>query len=120
MAADPGNPIARSFLAQVRFAEGDLEQAELELSKLVEGEKSYLPAYLALAGLRRSSNRCGEAVELYQRAIELAPDLAAAYQGLGDCFINLGKMERGEGAYERALARSPQVINAVGSFLRLP
>ncbi len=63
---------------------------------------------------------CNAAIEHFQRAIELDPNFALAYDGLGASFVNrvfkgLGgaeDFERAEVAFDKALAIDPQLIEA--------
>ena len=63
---------------------------------------------------------CGAAIEHFQRAIELDPNFALAYDGLGAAFVNRvfkgfggsEDYERAEAAFNKALAIDPQLIEA--------
>jgi eukaryotic-like serine/threonine-protein kinase len=63
---------------------------------------------------------CGAAIEHFQRAIELDPNFALAYDGLGAAYVNrvfkgfggAEDYERAEAAFNKALAIDPQLIEA--------
>ncbi|HET6890188.1 MAG TPA: protein kinase [Pyrinomonadaceae bacterium] len=65
-------------------------------------------------------NDCNNAIEHFQRAIELDPNFALAHDGLGASFVNrvfkgLGgaeDFERAEAAFSKALSIDPQLIEA--------
>jgi DNA-binding SARP family transcriptional activator len=46
-----------------------------------------------------SKDRCGEAVELYRKLIEIDPVAEDLYQGLMNCFLNLGRQAEGIKVY---------------------
>ncbi|MCA1629262.1 MAG: tetratricopeptide repeat protein [Acidobacteria bacterium] len=63
---------------------------------------------------------CARAVEHFERATQLDPAFALAYDGLGACFVNrvfkgfggTEDYERAEAAFNRALALDPQLVEA--------
>jgi eukaryotic-like serine/threonine-protein kinase len=63
---------------------------------------------------------CDAAISRFERAIELDPSFALAYDGLGASYVNrvfkgLGgaeDYERGEAAFQKALALDPQLVEA--------
>ena len=52
-----------------------------------------------------------EAVAAYDRATELEPDDAKAWNNKGDAHAELGRFEDAMAAYDRALALKPDVLN---------
>lgn len=48
-----------------------------------------------------------EAIQNFDRALESHPDLAAAYDGKGQAYRELGKLEEAEDYFKQALARDP-------------
>jgi tetratricopeptide (TPR) repeat protein len=81
-----------------------LEQVEALLRKSVALDPKFPDAYLQLGNLYASQQKHLEAIEQYQRAIELNPDLAEAYYRLGQALARTGRNEQAEQAlkvYER-------------------
>jgi tetratricopeptide (TPR) repeat protein/predicted Ser/Thr protein kinase len=58
------------------------------------------------------------AIESFQRAIDLAPDLAPAWKELGSSLTSLGREEEGIEAVQRALALDPADASAHGTLAR--
>jgi serine/threonine protein kinase/tetratricopeptide (TPR) repeat protein len=63
---------------------------------------------------------CEQAIAHFERAIELDPNFALAYDGLGACHVNrvfkgfgaAEDFERAEAAFEKALALDPNIVEA--------
>ncbi len=59
-------------------------------------------------------------IEHFQHAVELDPEFALAYSGLGSCYVNrvlkglgdVGDHEKGESAFGKALALDPKLLEA--------
>ena len=54
-----------------------------------------------------NSSRCEEAIECYDRALELRPSYARAWLNRGIAFANSGRYDEAVKAYVQALALSP-------------
>lgn len=52
--------------------------------------------------------RYGEALEAYERAIELDPEYPYAYNGRGNVFLDLGRKEEALEAFERSIELDPE------------
>ena len=67
-----------------------------------------------------SRDDCDNAIEHFERAIELDPNFALAYDGLGACYVNrvfkgfggAEDYERAEAAFNKALAIDPKIVEA--------
>jgi transitional endoplasmic reticulum ATPase len=71
----PGHFEALLGLAQVVHLEGKTSEAIVRLDQLVEENPLSAPAHLALSRLLAGENETGRARDLYQRALELDPNL---------------------------------------------
>jgi serine/threonine-protein kinase len=89
---------------------GDFEKAAVAWKRSVE----LLPTQYAYANIGSSYfflGRFDEAIEMYQRAIELAPDDFETWGGLGDaCRFAEGQTERAREAYSKAIELAEDVL----------
>lgn len=116
--ASPTDRTALAELAQLCHANGFAEAA--------------LPAYRALAALDPAEGRwpyqsavllagqgwLDEALPLYGRAAELAPQQPIVWQRLGDALLKSNRTEEARRAYESALALRPGSVHALFGLAR--
>ncbi|MDF1826174.1 MAG: AAA family ATPase [Verrucomicrobiales bacterium] len=76
MGVEPGNPTARTQIAQLLELEGKSSEAILRLEQLVQEHPSHAPAWFLKAKLLLGESDGKGARECYNRAIELEPSLA--------------------------------------------
>jgi predicted O-linked N-acetylglucosamine transferase (SPINDLY family) len=120
-----GGPADGRFqAAQAHQAAGRLDAAETLLRDILAGHPAdtdaadahgLLGVVLALGG------RNADAVASFERAIVLAPAVAAYHNNLGNVLSSLGRGEEAVAAYGRALALRPddaQTLNNLGTVLK--
>ena len=49
----------------------------------------------------------------YERALEIKPDLAAAWLGCGNVMFHLNRYDEALGTYDKALAIAPHLVEAL-------
>ena len=76
-------------------------------------DRNYWPARLAAADLLRSRHHIEQAVEDYEAALKINPNLAAAHVGLGWIALDTWNFELCEQKIEQALAINPNSVNAL-------
>ena len=87
---------------------GESDSARQHYSKSIELDPSNPESHYLLGDfLYREGNDYSRAVELFEKAVELAPDFTDAYLRMGSALINLGKYSEAEGALEKGVKTSP-------------
>jgi len=107
---------------------GDLAAADAALAPLVAGEKPDVAALLVLSQVRVAQRNSKDAIALAEKAVQLAPDNAAAHAQLGLAVssrmpelafmqqaVFAGKMKK---AFEKALELDPKNLNALIGLAR--
>ncbi|MEK7831729.1 MAG: FlgO family outer membrane protein, partial [Acidobacteriota bacterium] len=102
-----------------------LEEALVLLKHAIALDKNYARA---VAGLGYAYSLKGQfagtpelfdqAVELFQKAIEMQPMMADGYIGLGMCFVSMGREDDAIGALRRGLSFAPQDARVHGALAR--
>jgi CRISPR-associated protein Csy1 len=124
LALRPDYPLAAANLGQVLRDQGEFERAEATLREALAREKAapFRPIVVLLAGLLRERGALDEAAQLYQRAIELAPqESASEWFNVGWILAERGEPGQARAAYARARAIDPgDLRNLFGAHLTLP
>lgn len=107
---------------------GDFTAAEAALAPLVAGDKPDVAALLVLSQVRVAQRNSKDAIALAEKAVQLAPDNAAAHAQLGLALssrmpelafmqqaVFAGKMKK---AFEKALELDPKNLNALIGLAR--
>jgi tetratricopeptide (TPR) repeat protein len=74
--------------------------------------KNYAYADCALAGVLASEGRVPEAIQLYEKALRIKPDMTEAHDKLGVNLVQVGRVEEGIGHFEQALRIKPDYAEA--------
>lgn len=118
LAVDPSSTAALAQLADLEREQGDLPEAiRLYREALALDRQPFL--YLGLGDVLQRAGRLDEAVEAFQAALELDPDLAVAYYDLGVTYGNQGRLDEAVDAYERALELAPEGLPAAKTLNNL-
>lgn len=99
---------ARVELASLLVDTGDVDGAQLELSRALELEPSNVGIGLRLARMLSMNDRSAEAMQLFDRLAALAPDEEAVFQARGQHRLRQGDTEGALAEFQRALAIKPQ------------
>ncbi len=91
LALDPREPGARYALGVMDAMAGDFAAAARRLGDLLREHPGHVEAWNALGNVNKLERRWEDAAACYRRAIELAPQLAAAVSNLGICLRNAGR-----------------------------
>lgn len=84
----------------------DSETASIQAQKAVSPEVQTLYEQARAA---QQADRSSEAIEDYQKILQLAPDLGPAYNNLGRIYYNLGRFAEAADILKRGLARAPEM-----------
>ena len=109
VAAHPQSAVLRNNLAVLKELAGDLPAAE-ELARAARADEPSLPQLSKnLGDLAYRASRYDDAWELYQRAIELSPDLGDdVYFKLGNIAYKRNEREQASDLWHRALELNPK------------
>ena len=76
------------------------------------GEPAELDALVALAQREHRAGRLAEAAAAYRQILVLWPNIAEAYNNLGNVLVGQGKLDEAAAQYERATALKPDLFQA--------
>lgn len=93
----------RAQLALMSFHAGALLSAEIEAEKALKEAPSNPHVLAVVARIRTAKNEYAEAIVLYRRAIDIAPNHDALV-ALGDLYALTGRSEEAEEQYKRVVA----------------
>lgn len=107
--ADPNFVVAHYTLGVVHQALGNRWKAAAQYRASTQLDAAYPEPYKALGDLFLAAPRrlFDQAVEAYNKAIELRPFFADAHVGLGDARAAKGEVDGAIGAYQKALVFNP-------------
>lgn len=105
--ATPGKKALKAFEAARSFFElGDYGKCEADLNKALESFPSYTDAYILLGDLYVETNRPGEAVEAYMKALSLQPKKPEVVMGLlGNTLFELERYREASECFDSILTR---------------
>lgn len=106
---DPGFAVAQYSLGTVHLALGNRWKAAAQFRAAIQLDATLPEPYKALGDLFLANPRrlFDQAVEAYQKAVELRPFYADAYVGLGDAKAAKGDTDGAIAHYRKALAYNP-------------
>lgn len=111
LAKRPGEWRARAVLGRMLLARGELGGAEAELRRALADAPPTEPAVgeilTHLGQVVGRAGRLGEALSLLERAVEQAPELAAAHTNLGVALLASGRLGEAETWLRHALELDP-------------
>ncbi|MCZ6616504.1 MAG: tetratricopeptide repeat protein [Gammaproteobacteria bacterium] len=99
------------------YRSGYLEQAERSCLELLQTYPRSLIIINVLGTVFQVQGKLKEAIEAFDRSIELDPDSAEAYSNRGNAMKELGRSENTEKCYERAMASYDKAIELKPDFV---
>lgn len=121
-AAFPGDaePLFRVGLVHAARNTPDAAEQAIRGALALDEQPKYL---LVLGDVLEQAGRREEALQVWQRAIELNPGLATAYSRLGMAYYDLGQTREAVSAFETAISLAPDSVrprwNLVTTLLRV-
>ncbi|MFC1627586.1 tetratricopeptide repeat protein [Gemmatimonadota bacterium] len=110
---DPGNTMARQNIGFMRYNALDYAEAVRFLEPLTE-EYISDPGFVQILGLSYGYlERRGEALALYERAIELDPDNLVNHMNLAVLYVQQGEHDKAEPHYLRVIELNPFDVEAM-------
>ncbi len=105
----PGHPQANYILGSLRYAEGELKEAESAYRRAIQVE-SIPAAYNDLANLLLEMGEKEEARELALKAVDLSPDSPSFLDTLAMAELEQGRLDEAYQHQLQALALAPQAV----------
>jgi predicted CXXCH cytochrome family protein len=100
-------PEARMLEAGFDFRTGDLAAAESEFKEVIERDADYVPAYVNLADLYRTTGREADAEAVLEAGLEHVPGTAALHHALGLTLVRSQQLDRALPELARAAQLDP-------------
>ena len=117
---DSVSPLPRAGLGRIALIMGRMAEGISLLDAVLAEHPTCVEALIARAMADDDEGRTLEAVELYERALELAPEHSEALAGLGLAMARLGRWRQSRHFLKKALATmsEPEILSAyaVASF----
>lgn len=88
-------------LGQMCFSAGQLDKAKQQYEAALKGDSEDTHAMAGLAAIHAAEKRYGEAIALYQKAIDIAPE-PPVLAALGDLYTQRGEADKAKALYDRA------------------
>ncbi len=107
LAIEPTSADAYIALGELREVQARPDEAEALFLRAVDLKRNYWKAHEALAGFYYSNEQYEQAVDAYEIATSLAPDIASLFAGQGAAYTMLGDFDRAREAYDRSLELRP-------------
>ena len=108
--ADENFALAHHGLGISLYATSNRWKASGEFRKAIQLDSTFADSYKWLGDLLVNSPRrlYDQAIEAYQKVVELSPDSADGYVGIGDARQAKGQYDEAIGAYQKALRLEPE------------
>ena len=94
------------------YQTGQMAKAELACGKLLKSYPQSLAVLNILGVALRGQGKLQEAVNIFNKAIQLKPSYAMAHSNLGLALHDLGQLDAAVKSYEKALAINPGYAEA--------
>ncbi len=98
------------------YRKGDLLQAERICRALIESEPRDAEAWNLLGALYKRAKRGKEAVQCFERALQLEPDRPAFHNNLGEWYREEGRYNKAEGCFRETIRLDPQYVFAYNNL----
>lgn len=105
--------ITRMSMASIHAAEGKIEAAIEEYTRVLQYDPNLYQAYLHRGRLFWLKGDLKKAMEDLSRAVSLEPGVAYTYVLRGDLYWEMGDVESARTDYSRALEISPRYLEAL-------
>jgi tetratricopeptide (TPR) repeat protein len=109
----------RIALARSYMIVGDYDRALEELAPVVQAQPRNFDALMVEGTSRLGKKQTAHALELFQKAKDLAPDNADPYVQMGAVYLEQQHYPQALTAYEEALTRDPDRIEALASVAKI-
>ncbi len=94
---------ALAQLAEIRRAQGQLDEAIRLFAEALEIDDSQPSLFMGVGDVLQRAGRYEQAVQAFEHVLELEPDSFKARYNLGVTYSNMGRAEEAVAIYEQAL-----------------
>lgn len=119
----PSNTIVQKRIAQKLTEQADnysnndkYEEAETCYKEAISTKNNYAAPYYGLAKLYKNKDKTPQAVEVYEKLLQVCPDELEAQTLLGLCHKKLGNYDKAKGCFQTACNKDPKYDFAVRSL----
>jgi len=116
----PDDVLGLTLRAYIHLEDGELEQAEADLLRALQGDPAMYDARYQLALVFQRTGRTDEALEAYRRAAtdgDTGDKKAKAFISIGELERDTGETARAIEAFEQAVAADPELESALAPEL---
>ena len=116
---DP-DAIAAVLAARQLVAEGKNNEAVVEANKALAKDPTFPEALVAKGDAMRAAEDYAGAAKVYSDALNFGPNSVAAYNGRGECYMEIGQTDVAMDDFRNAQERDPnnaQVLSNIGHLL---
>jgi tetratricopeptide (TPR) repeat protein len=95
---------------------GNIEAAEKAFKtyvRLLPNRPNPLDSY---AEFLRMQGRYEESIAQYKKVLEVGPTFIASMNGLGDCYVFMGKPDKARECYQELIDKGPQISDRLGGY----
>ncbi len=106
----PEHQNARNNLAQVYLSIGDMENAEREITLLLDKHEDFAAGHLTHAEILRKQGKLGEALTAIKKAIVERPDFPEAQDLFGRILLEMGDFAEAETVLKQVIEKEPASV----------
>ena len=112
-------PLLNQYATVQSFA-GHSEEAIEAYEELIDTGEARISAYRDLAYLYKELKKDGQALKIYRKVIGIDPSAYPwAWDGLGQCFLNINKYSLADSAFQQSLNIFPDNVTALYNLAKL-
>jgi tetratricopeptide (TPR) repeat protein len=94
------------------MVKGKLDEAIVQLLKIIEKNPNYAPAYANLGVTYYGKRKLDKAIEAFKRAIEINPNHKTAHSNLGNVYTDLKRYDEAIAEHKKAIELAPSDAEA--------
>ena len=110
---------ARADLVTVQLERDNIDDALENAKRLVRFDEKQADSYLLLASAYGSAGRYEDAIDAYEKTLELVPGHGGALIGLGNMLKTVGQSDSAVAAYRACIENNPDFAEAYWSLANL-
>jgi len=93
-------------LARTLFAQGRLDEAETQLTKLVADSPKFMAAYDLLARCHEANGKANRAQQVLEEAVAISPHMVRRLRRLGEVAMDAGDVAAAERSFKQVVAKA--------------
>jgi len=116
---NPGSPELNHLLGVIELTKDRYAEAEVFIAQAIRRDATQAKYHNTLGAVLRKAGRKQEAIEAYQKALQVEPDFIDARHNLADVYLGMGKSQKAEHCIEKILDIEPDNIDALNNLAAL-